>query len=115
MIAYSSIKIGNAAEDKARLFLESKGLITVRCNFRCKCGEIDLIMNDSGTLVFVEVRYRISQEYGGAKESITYSKRAKIERTAQFYLQAFKKIPPCRFDAILIEGNHMPEWIRGAW
>ncbi len=115
MIAYSSTKIGSDAEEQARLFLESKGLITVRCNFKCKCGEIDLIMNDGGTLVFIEVRYRESQGYGGAKESITRSKRVKIERTAHFYLQTFKKIPPCRFDALLIEGNNTPEWIQSAW
>lgn len=111
----TTIEVGTHKEERAQRFLEERGLVTVRTNYRCRLGEIDLIMNDRGILVFVEVRYRSSGNYGGARESVTSTKRKKIERVAQLYLQSFSKLPPCRFDVVLIEGGAQPEWVKAAW
>jgi putative endonuclease len=77
-------------------------------------GEIDLILEDRGTLVFVEVRLRNNGSFGGAAASITAHKQSKLIRTAQYYLQQLPAHPPCRFDAVLLDGGKM-EWIRDAF
>lgn len=77
-------------------------------------GEIDLILEDCGTLVFVEVRLRRSRHFGGAAASITAHKQGKLIRAAQHYLQQQAAQPPCRFDAVLLEGGRM-EWIKDAF
>jgi putative endonuclease len=94
---------GASAEALAARFLESRGLRVVARNFRCRRGEIDLIARDGATLVFVEVRLRRSGGYGGAAESITAAKRARLDAAAQFYLLG-REPPPCRFDAVLLDG-----------
>src|SRR5688572_18789501 len=73
-----NIALGSEMEARACAFLEAQGLVTVRRNFRCRVGEIDLVMNDGSTLVFVEVRYRVSKAYGGAGASITFAKQQKV-------------------------------------
>jgi putative endonuclease len=97
------------------IWLQSQGVVWVESNFRCKMGEIDLIMQQGELYLFIEVRYRKSAQFGGARESITQAKRCKIERTAQVYLQRFRIYPPCRFDVVLLEGDQPPEWIQQAW
>lgn len=77
-------------------------------------GEIDLILEDRGTLVFVEVRLRGNASFGGAAASITAHKQNKLVRAAQHYLQRLSTQPPCRFDAVLLDGGKM-EWIRDAF
>jgi putative endonuclease len=77
-------------------------------------GEIDLILEDRGTLVFVEVRLRGNANFGGAAASITAHKQNKLVRAAQHYLQRQPTQPPCRFDAVLLDGGKM-EWIRDAF
>lgn len=106
---------GEQAETLAADFLRGKGLsITVR-NYRCRHGEIDLIAREGATVVFVEVRSRASEAYGGAAASITLAKREKLLKTARHYLAAVTPLPPCRFDAILITGEPPRiEWIRSA-
>ena len=84
-------------------------------NFRCRTGEIDLVMAEGDTLVFVEVRARADRNHGGAAESITLSKQKRIARAAKYYLSKLKEIPECRFDAVLFEEKGKPEWIRGAF
>ena len=79
-------KIGFEVEEAAKKYLLDKGLKFIKSNYECKLGEIDLIMQDKDTLVFVEVRFRSSQKYGGALASISASKRSKIIRTAKLYL-----------------------------
>ena len=74
----------------------------VERNFRTRFGEIDLIAQDGGTLVFVEVRMRSSLGFGGALESITASKRARLVAAARGYLAIVGGDPTCRFDAILM-------------
>lgn len=96
---------GQAGEDLALDYLIKRGLRLVERNFRCRQGEIDLIMRHGESLVFVEVRKRRSASFGGAAASITASKQAKLVNAAQTYLQSCQRIPPCRFDAIAIEGE----------
>ncbi|HEX8873613.1 MAG TPA: YraN family protein [Nitrosospira sp.] len=92
-------------------------MVLIERNYRCRFGEIDLIMRDGMVVVFVEVRMRASQTFGGAAGSITLSKQAKLMRTARRYLAALNTVPPCRFDAVLLSGNggRDIEWIRNAF
>lgn len=105
--------IGQAGEDAALVHLTEHGLRLVQCNFRCKVGEIDLVMQDGATLVFVEVRKRADATHGGAAASITYAKQRRLIRAAQFYLQRYKMPPACRFDVIAIDGGAM-NWLKNA-
>ncbi|HYC42341.1 MAG TPA: YraN family protein [Noviherbaspirillum sp.] len=104
---------GEAGEEQALLFLQEKGLKLVERNFRCKGGEIDLVMQDGRELVFVEVRKRAGNDYGGAAASITARKQSRLVIAAQTFLQRYKMPPPCRFDVIAIEGAAM-EWLKNA-
>ena len=116
---------GLAAEKLAAIFLENHGLKLLVQNYHCRFGEIDLIMQDAKTLVFVEVKLRNSSSFGGAAASITSKKQQKLILTAQHYLQAHSQKmhePACRFDAVLIQGTHLKptdlqhiEWIRNAF
>jgi putative endonuclease len=87
--------------------------VLIEANFRCKLGEIDLILREGETLVFVEVRQRADRSRGGAAASITPAKIRRILRAAQFYLQRFKRLPPCRIDVVAIDGGRL-EWLRNA-
>ena len=94
---------GADAETLAARFLEARGLRVLTRNFRARRGEIDLVARDGDTLVFVEVRLRRSETFGGAVESITPQKRARLVAAAQAYLLGLRSEPPCRFDAILLD------------
>ena len=89
----------------------------VTANYRTRFGEIDLIMRDGNALVFVEVRQRRSAAFGSAAESITASKRAKIVRAAQAFLQTSGHVGPVRFDVIAFDGSAPagPTWIKSAF
>ena len=102
---------GAAAEARALTFLQQQGLTLVEQNFSCRWGEIDLILRDQETLVFVEVRQRSSARVGGAAASVSAGKQAKLWRTAEVYLQRIRRIPVCRFDLIAIDGDQL-EWMR---
>ena len=108
---------GAAAEKYAEEFLQRQGLILLERNYRCRFGEIDLIMRDGTVLVFIEVRMRTSPVFGGAAGSITPTKQAKLLRTARHYLASLKTEPPCRFDAVLLSGANGQEieWIKNAF
>ena len=109
---------GKQAENIAREYLIKQGLLFIEKNYYCRQGEIDLIMNDKNTLVFVEVRYRKNQHYGGAKESITYKKQQKLHTTALHYMQKHRLDKQARFDVIAITGDiksHSFEWIQNAF
>jgi len=108
------LRKGEAAESLACRWLESRGLKLRQRNYRCKSGEIDLIMEDGQTLVFVEVRYRSHPGYGSAAESVTATKQQKLLRAAAHYLQQSPDTPPCRFDIIGIDPEHNIQWIRNA-
>lgn len=105
---------GAAAEERALAYLEQQGLVPVGRNFRCKGGEIDLVMQAGETLVFVEVRKRSSARFGGAAASVTARKQERLIRAAQFYLQRYRFPPACRFDVIAIEDERI-EWLRNAF
>ena len=102
---------GAAAEARALAFLQQQGLTLVEQNFSCRWGEIDLILRDQETLVFVEVRQRSSARFGGAAASVSAGKQAKLWRTAEVYLQRIRRITVCRFDLIAIDGDQL-EWMR---
>ena len=107
---------GEDAETLAGAFLQRAGLRLVARNYRCRFGEIDLIVRDGDTLVFVEVRMRSNSRYGGAGASITSAKRARLLRAARHYLAGIAPTPACRFDALLVSGkDHAIEWLKNAW
>jgi putative endonuclease len=103
---------GDDAERRAELFLLKHGLRILARNWRCRMGELDLICDDKGTLVFVEVRSRGASRFGGAAASITAQKQARLIAAAQQYLGTLSRTPPCRFDAVLFDGNAEPEWLK---
>jgi len=114
---------GRNAEHRARRYLESKGLAFVEANYHCRSGEIDLIMREQSTVVFVEVRYRKNEEFGGALESIDFAKQRRLRLTAEHYLQRHRigDEQPCRFDVVLVTGDSGRrqadsgiDWIRDA-
>jgi len=113
-----SQQIGFAAEKQAREYLSRQGMRWITSNYRCRWGEVDLVMSDGELLVFVEVRSRVSAAYGNALESITYSKQKKIMRTATHYM-ATKKLyntHSCRFDVVSIQGEQAQiDWVKNAF
>ncbi len=108
----STSALGRLAEDRALAYLLARGLHLVERNVRSRCGEIDLVMRDGATLVFVEVRQRRSTAFGGAAASIGAAKQARLWRAAQRYLQMRPGCAAaCRFDAVCIEGEQL-HWLR---
>ncbi len=111
---------GDDAERVAESYLTARGLTLVARNYRCRLGEIDLIMRERDTLVFVEVRLRRSakeRDFGGAAASITAKKQARLIAAAQHYLAGMRQLPPCRFDAVLMRGVAAGdiEWLTNAF
>lgn len=111
---------GRWAERVARDYLTARGLKILESNYRFKGGEIDLIMRDGETIVFVEVRYRRTSRFGGGAETITRSKRQRVIATARHYLQHTAGVSesPCRFDVVAISNDapeHDVEWIPDAF
>ena len=107
---------GRQAEARARALLEAAGLQFVAGNVRYRVGEIDLVMRDGSTLVFVEVRERASRRFGGAAASIDARKQQRLSRAAQRYLVLSfgPRPPPCRFDVVAFEAGE-PHWIKAAF
>jgi putative endonuclease len=108
---------GSEAEQIAAAYLQHQHLVLIARNYRCRFGEIDLIMRDGDTVVFIEVRMRTHEMFGGAAASITPSKQAKLLHTARHYLAALPDDASCRFDALLLtgtNGEHI-EWIKNAF
>lgn len=104
--------VGKHYESLAQRHLERQGLKTVAENYRTPYGEIDLVMLDkTGTLVFVEVRYRKSRAFGGALQSVTPAKCAKMARTAAHYLAQHAHAGAARFDLVAIEPGRAPLWV----
>ncbi|WP_326468543.1 YraN family protein [Enterobacter wuhouensis] len=108
---------GDAWELKARRWLEGKGLRFVAANVRGRGGEIDLIMKEGHTTVFVEVRFRQSSRFGGAAASVTFAKQQKLLQTAHLWLArhngSFDTVD-CRFDVIAFTGNEI-DWLKNAF
>jgi putative endonuclease len=106
---------GARAEELCARLLDAAGLRVLERNWRCRHGEIDLIAEESGTLVFAEVRMRTGGGFGGAGESLTAAKRSRLIAAARLYL-ARRPEAPCRFDVFLVEGTPASvQWIRNAF
>ena len=106
---------GALFEQKARSFLEQQGLSFVAQNQVFKVGELDLIMKEHTTFVFVEVRRRKNSNFGTALESINYNKQQKWLKAANLWLTKQNKsldTADCRFDAVVFEGTDEPIWIK---
>ncbi|MGB5447034.1 MAG: YraN family protein [Psychromonas sp.] len=107
---------GTLAEKQALSYLQEQGLFLVCQNYYCRFGEIDLIMLDQDTLVFIEVRYRKNNDFGGGFASINNRKQRKIITTAKHYLTTLDNEPFCRFDAVAIDSRSTtPDWIKDAF
>lgn len=104
---------GARAEDLCADLMRASGLRLLERNWRCRHGEIDLVAEERGTLVFAEVRMRSSERFGGAAESITRAKQERLLAAARLYL-ARKPQAPCRFDVFLVGGARI-EWLRDAF
>ena len=104
-------RLGRLGEDRALSHLERQGLTLVERNFLCKVGEIDLIMQQRGSLVFVEVRRRAAAGFGGAAASVTPAKRRRLVNAAQYYLLRYPTPPPCRIDLVAIDDETL-SWIQ---
>ena len=116
------LRRGQIAEDKALAYLESNGLILHRRNYRTPYGEIDLILVDPELreLVFVEVRYRNSDRFGGAAQSIDQHKRDKLIASAEHFRQQHVQYldSACRFDVVTLSGDMEKgslQWYRNAF
>ncbi len=108
---------GQQAERWTAQYLQEQGLQLVTQNYRGRFGEIDLIMRDGETLVFVEVRLRRNADFGGAAASIGAQKQQRLIRTAQQYLSTLSRTPPCRFDAVLLSdaSERDMQWLKNAF
>jgi putative endonuclease len=108
--------LGNQAEKVALSYLEQQGLTLIEKNYQTRLGEIDLIMQDGESIVFVEVRLRKNNLFGGASESITQAKQRKIAIVAEQFLQHHGN-QACRFDAIVMEKAEIQhiQWIKHAF
>lgn len=107
--------LGQSAEAHAEAFLKTQGLTLLTRNWRCRFGEIDLVMQDGSTLVFVEVRLRSRSDFGGAAASVTSGKQKKLLAAARQYLSTLRTLPPCRFDVVAFTGDTAPDWIKNAF
>lgn len=116
-----TVDIGRDAEQAAAEFLRARGLRPVDRNFRCRGGEVDLIMRHGEHLVFVEVRYRRSERFGSAAESVVAAKRRRLLHAAEYYVLREHRTgapPPVRFDVVAVrpqEGGLRLEWIVDAF
>lgn len=112
---------GLEAERAAEQYLKQQGLRFKQRNFNSRFGEIDLIMMDEHTLVFVEVRYRRNSRFASPAETVNASKQNKLRRTADYFLQSQRLVNkvPCRFDVVSLTGALGPQaqiqWIKNAF
>jgi len=111
--------IGDRAEQLACDYLQRRGLQLLQRNFRCRGGEIDLIMQHHDSLVFVEVRYRRRTAWGRAAETVSSDKQSRLIRCAQHYINRYRQWnTAARFDVVSIEGEPgaiQLEWISDAF
>ena len=114
----STINTGKDAEAHACCYLQAQGLQLVQRNYHSRRGEIDLIMQDKDSLVFIEVRYRRQSRFGSAAESVNHHKQSKLIACANHYIQTYpeRARQACRFDVVSIDGNmDSIDWIKNAF
>ena len=113
------LKVGREIETIVQTYLEKQGLIMLEANYQCRFGEIDLIMRDRTTLVFIEVRYRKQDDYGDGAASVDTIKQNKIKKTAANYLYKHRLADQinCRFDIVAVSGTqpYQIHWITDAF
>lgn len=122
-LSHSSLrgrKSGTLWEKTAESFLRAQGLKLLQRNFYSRFGEIDLVMKDEHTIVFIEVKYRKNNHHGSGAEAVTFHKQNKISRTAAWYLakNPHRAECVCRFDVISIDPEKMDQsihWIKDAF
>lgn len=114
-----NLQRGAAAERRAGLHLEAQGLRLMTRNYRCRMGEIDLVMQDGAAVVFVEVRLRGRNALVSAAESIDAHKQSRLIAAAHHYLMTHARAAnaPCRFDCVLMTSQEdgQIEWIKSAF
>jgi putative endonuclease len=109
-------KRGTWAELRALQHMQAGGLLLLIQNYRCKTGEIDIIGWEDNILVFAEVRYRTSSQFGAAADTVGFRKQRKTVRAAQRFLQQNPHLnAPCRFDVLALDNNNSINWIRDAY
>lgn len=118
--AQGSRKSGVYWEKAAESFLRTQGLKLLQRNFSSRFGEIDLIMVDEQTVVFVEVKYRKNDHHGSGADAVTFHKQGRISRTAAWYLakNPHRAECICRFDVVSIDPKKKDEginWIKSAF
>jgi putative endonuclease len=108
---------GRGAEDQALLFLQGQGLKLIARNWRCKAGELDLVMRDADTVVIAEVRKRGRADYGAAAETVDRRKQQKLVRATKLLLARRPDLAeaPLRFDVVTLDGAGAIEWLREAF
>lgn len=116
----SHLRIGWFAERKAARYLQARGITIIERNFRLRSGEIDIIGKDGNTIIFVEVKFRSSEEFGKAEEAVSSYQQNRIKNTATLFLNNFKLGTPKRFDIIAItKGNKFKKyeikWLKDAY
>jgi len=117
----TTTETGKLTEEFAAKYLKSQNLTHVESNFHSKYGEIDLIMLDNQTYVFIEVKYRKNNLYGGGEVAVNYSKQKKLKLCAQYFLQQNQLneyTTPCRFDIVALEGDIQTptiNWLKNAF
>ncbi len=111
----SKQKSGENAEQRALEFLLSQKLTLLTRNYHCRMGELDLVMQQNDVLVIIEVRYRQSERFGGALESITRQKQSRIIAATQYYLMQHNINPVVRFDVVAINASQDINWIQNAF
>ena len=109
--------IGTLAERQAERFLKQHGYLVLKKNYSTRMGEIDLILQKSDLLVFVEVRMRSNKRYGTGADTVTKTKQKKLIRTAEHYLQRHPNFgnTSMRFDVVSIDADGEIDWIPGAF
>jgi len=113
----STTEAGRRGEDLACRHLEAQGLRLLERNYRCRAGEIDLVMLDGGTLVLVEVRSRSGATHGGAAATVDGRKQQRFTRAAQHLLLTrpdYRRLP-ARFDVVALDGGPAGEQPRVTW
>lgn len=118
--AFTTRQSGAEWEKVAESFLRNHGLKLLQRNFSSRFGEIDLIMEDKKTVVFIEVKYRKNSRHGSGADAVTFHKQGRISRTAAWYLamNPHRAEQVCRFDVISVnpqEKNQGINWIKSAF
>jgi len=113
---------GYGFEERAAQWVQAQGWQILQRNYRCKLGEIDIVAEDKGQLVFIEVRARSNLRFASAAASVDRRKQQRLLRTAALYLRTagHRQHFPCRFDVIAFDPRQSgpdaePRWIRSAF